>query len=144
MPERWWRLGQYWLPVLAWMTAIIVAPYFILLPLPVGDEAGPALRFELVRFGIHVAEYGILALLLIRALGARLSGNPVLRAALEWRTVWLVLFVTILYGTVDEVQQGFAPNRQPSLWDLLGDGAGGVLALVGIALTHRWRAQRTA
>ena len=142
MPKPWWRFGQYWLPVLAWMTAIIVAPYFILLPLPVEDEAGPALRFELARFTIHVTEYAVLALLLARALHTGQVANPVRRDALGWRTVWLVLFIVVLYGAIDEIQQGFAPNRQPSLWDLLGDAAGGALALAGIVLTHRRQRSR--
>ncbi len=137
-------VARHWLPVLTWMMAIVIVPYFILLPLPVGDEAGPALRFELVRFTIHAAEYAILALLLVRALNTGQVANPVPRVALGWRTVWLVLFIVVLYGAIDELQQGLAPNRQPSPWDLSADAAGGVLALVGLSLTYRRRSRPTA
>ena len=142
MPKPWWRFGQYWLPVLVWMTAIIVAPYFIFLPLPVGDEAGPALRFELVRFSIHVTEYAVLCVLLIRAFAAGPAGNPSTRIDLRSKAIWLALAITIAFGAADEIQQGFAPNRQPSLWDLFGDASGGALVLAGIVLTHRRQRSR--
>ena len=142
MENPWWSFVRSWLPVVVWMTAIIVAPYFIFLPLPVGDEAGPALRFELVRFSIHVAEYAVLALLLARGLDAAQSSNPIPHVAPNWRVVWLALTITVAFGAADEIQQGFAPNRQPSLGDLLGDAAGGALALAGFLLTRRRQRSR--
>ena len=111
------------------MTAIIILPRFLFLPMPAGPDA-PA-RFELVRFGIHVFEYSILALLLFRALAARSPSR--------FPTLWLALGLTLSFGIADEVQQGFTPNRQPSMLDVVSDAAGAAVAATALALLHRKR-----
>jgi VanZ family protein len=65
----------------------------------------------------HLTEYGILAVLWLRAFGTR----P--RAA-----QWTVLLAT-LYAVVDEARQGLAPNRTPAVTDVLIDATGALLAV---------------
>jgi VanZ family protein len=74
----------------------------------------------LIRKMGHVVEYGILAALWLRALT---PGRPPGRAAL-----WAVILATG-YAAVDEVRQAFAPNRSPSVADVLLDGAAAWLAV---------------
>ena len=72
----------------------------------------------------HAVEFGVLALLLHRAI--RPSN------ALGRRPLWAaVLLLTIAYGATDEGHQSFVPGRVPSWGDLAYDSLGG---LVGVTL----------
>jgi VanZ family protein len=64
---------------------------------------------------MHMAEYGVLAALLLRA-----TGKPALS-----------LLIAGLYGVSDEVHQYFVPGRSSSVYDAIADvaGAGLVCAL---------------
>ena len=134
----------YWLPALSWMAAIVILPRFLGSSLPSPRSAVD----ELIRSGIHVVEYGILALLLYRALreqrslGAREPGPPgdCTSAPLYLRSsapYILAFLIASLYAAFDEVQQGFIPNRQPSFLDFLADSLGCLLALAGITVVLR-------
>ncbi len=125
------RLARFG-PPLAWMAVIallsggvlgadetgsLLFPLFArLLP-----GAGPGLLHALhvvVRKLGHVGEYGILAVLWLRAL------DPRPRAA-----VWAIVLAA-LYAVTDEVHQSFVPSRTGSPLDVGVDAAG---ALVGVA-----------
>lgn len=41
----------------------------------------------------------------------------------------LVLFLVVLYGISDEFHQSFIPGRQPDLFDIVADMAGGIVAI---------------
>lgn len=51
-----------------------------------------------------------------------------------WKTIFIVFFITILYGALDEFHQSFVPGRDMSVWDWLADmvGAGGGISLLFI------------
>ncbi len=51
----------------------------------------------------------------------------------------VVLTVTILYGISDEFHQSFVPGRQPSWYDVLADGLGGLLGVLAVALQTQRR-----
>jgi VanZ family protein len=69
----------------------------------------------------HAAVFGILALFFA------LSFKEKKREAFGKRVLTVTL-LAILYGFSDELHQYFVPGRNPSLWDLCADGAGGFLA----------------
>jgi VanZ family protein len=108
------RVLSAWLPVVAWAGLI-----FTLSSIPdLGTGLG---TWDLVlRKLAHAAEYAVLGVLLLRAIG-----RPGAAFALA-----------TLYAATDEIHQAFVRGRQASLLDLAIDAAG---AAVGIALaTRRW------
>jgi len=72
----------------------------------------------------HVAAYGVLGVLMARALAAG-------RGVLGIREMLLAAALSTLYGVSDEVHQAFVPERTPDIrdaaCDLVGSVAGAVL-----------------
>lgn len=106
-----------WVAVAAWMAGIFALSAQSRLP------GLPAPFFDLLlkKTG-HFLEYGVLALLLRRAL------EPYPGA---WGWSWLL---AVLYACSDEWHQSFVPGRNPSPWDVVIDGAGAATALVVMRL----------
>lgn len=69
---------------------------------------------------VHLILYGVLAVLLFRAL-------TVNRAA-RWSTVAIVVAFATLYGISDELHQSFVPGRSATVLDVVVDGIGAALA----------------
>lgn len=94
-----------------------------------------------LRKSAHFIEYAILAYLWFRAL--RRDNEQ------RWNWKWfaIALGVTIVWASVDELQQGFiSRHRTGSAWDVLLDTSGGLTALMliyVIFLTKRIRQVRT-
>lgn len=70
----------------------------------------------------HMAVYCLLALTVFWAFGDRLPARYPRLVPL------LVILISTAYGVTDEFHQSFVPNRTPSVFDVLADGAGAVLA----------------
>lgn len=51
--------------------------------------------------------------------------------------ILMAFLIAALYAIFGEAQQGFIPNRQPSLLDFLADSLGSLLAQAGIAVMRR-------
>ena len=113
----------YWLPVLLYLTVMIVVsaqPYL-----------KPPLEFPNSDKLMHVLEYFGLGLLVARALRATMRIHLPLVAAL------LALSFGIVVGTGEEYFQSFIPGRVSSPFDLLADTVGLMLAqLVYLAFTR--------
>ena len=111
-----------WLPVLAWMGLIFYLSSQPDFPLP---DTG---WFDLViSSGAHAFVFGVLALLLARALGDR-------------PYAWLAAFgLAMLYALSDEFHQTFVPGRVADPWDLLFDALG---AAAGVGLWAWWQRAR--
>jgi VanZ family protein len=76
----------------------------------------------------HMTVYGVLALLLKRALGFHSVARP-----------WLwALIGAVLYGLSDEFHQSFVPGRAAEFFDIAVDTVGACLALAGARL---WEAR---
>jgi VanZ family protein len=108
-----------WAPVVAWaglVFALSAQPDLRFLP----DDA---LDFAVRKVG-HAGVFGILALLLWRALATTTSRHP----AFAW-----ALALTILYAVTDELHQGVVNGRHASPVDVGVDAFGAVIA-VGVAL----------
>lgn len=99
-----------WLPVLLWYALIFglsSIPHLEITHEPVGNF--------LTRKAAHLAEYAILALLLLRAQNYRQPRRA-------------VLFSTVL-GITDEIHQAFVPSRTPLLTDVIFDLGGSILGV---------------
>ena len=75
--------------------------------------------------GVHFLEYAVLAVLLAHALRGTWWNARVLLVFFG------AAFATTLWGAIDEIHQGFVPNRVPDVGDLIADSIG---ALFGAAL----------
>lgn len=111
---RWISL---WAPVALWAGLIF---YISSIPdhRPAGTTGVPEL---LSRKVAHVVEYGILALLVARAL-----------TGIGWaiRRVWAVgLLACVLFAVSDEVHQSFVPGRFGKVRDVALDSLGAALAI---------------
>jgi len=100
-------------------------------------SAQPNLRFVpdegldfVVRKAGHMAVFGILALLLWRAVAATTA----------WRrpSAW-ALALTVLYAATDELHQGFVAGRHPSALDVGIDATGALIAVVAVGLIRSRR-----
>ena len=110
-----------WLPVALLMVAI-----FTLSGISIQDD-----QLEIFRFQdkmIHLVEFGILGLLMVRAV---YLGGSRSRAA-----YWWCIGLAILYGALDELHQYYVPGRTMELADLTADGLG-VFLLAWAYLAYR-------
>jgi VanZ family protein len=80
-----------------------------------------------VRKSAHVCEYGVLGALLFRAF----RGDSTVRWQVRW--AFYALASTALWALLDEFHQTFTRSREGSIWDVLLDSCGALLALTLIA-----------
>jgi VanZ family protein len=106
------RALSLWLPVVAWAALI-----FTLSSIP---DLGTGLGGWdlLLRKLAHAAEYAVLGLLLLRALGRELPA----------------VAIGIAYAVTDEVHQSFVEGRHGAVYDVLVDAAG---VLIGVYVVRR-------
>lgn len=127
--RRWPRLAArwlwYWLPVLIWMALILSMSGQSDLPVRQNPRTGEVIKttFTMAKIA-HVVEYGVLALLLCRALAGSLAA---LRAAPAVVAIVAALAATA-FGVADEWWQSFTPTREPRATDVLLDGTAAVVA----------------
>ena len=130
-----------WGPVLLWMAVILAlssrSDFRSAAPTPVAESQGV---FFAVSKVVHVVEYGVLALLLLRALRGGGSGWCL---PLGLAVVVSVL-VAGLFGALDELRQSFVPNRSPRLADIALDTASALVAALLAAGVIRLRHARLA
>ncbi len=120
------RVVLAWLPAVAYMTLIWV--------LSSGPVNLPIDRFPFKDKGVHVVEYGTLAVLGAYAIRHTWPGLGLLRALL-----WAAL-LTFCWGFSDELHQAFVPGRDSSVFDLLADAVGAFVGISCFALVARlWR-----
>ena len=123
--------GADWLALVAWAPAIAWAGLIFALSAQPGLRFAPdeGLDFVVRKLG-HMAVFGILALLLWRALAATTA----------WRRPWAWAFaLTTVYALTDELHQAFVATRHPSLVDVGIDAAGALIALVAAAIVRSRR-----
>jgi VanZ family protein len=106
------RRFAHWGPVVLWAAVI-----FALSSIP-SLSSGLGAWDEVLRKGAHLAEYAVLGVLLMRALGREIPA----------------LVVGIAYAVTDEVHQHFVSGRHASPFDVAFDACGLALGLL-IALS---------
>jgi VanZ family protein len=149
-----------WLPVAAWMTAVFIASTDafsaghtsrIIIPLLRWLSHGRLSMHQmegihfLIRKCAHLTEYGLLAILVWRAMNragrVRDSG---MSAPEIWRTLGLALLICVPYAASDEFHQSFVPSRSSSVRDVAIDAVGAMIGLGIIALAHRRQGEAQA
>lgn len=127
------RLCWAWLPVLVWMALILWLSSRSELPMRTNPQTGEAIRttFTMAKLA-HVFEYGVLALLLLRAL---MSSHGGLTLGFGTATVVTVIAAG-LFGGLDELRQSMTPTREPRFADVALDTAS---ALAACLLVGGWR-----
>jgi VanZ family protein len=115
--------AAYWGPVALCMLAI----FYFSAQGSLGQMSGPPL-FQAARKSAHVFEFGLLALLLGRALIFTWRGAALTRALVS--RAWLAgVVLSSLYATTDEFHQSFVPHREGRIQDVLLDTLSAVAAL---------------
>lgn len=84
-----------------------------------------------IRKAAHVVEYGILALLCIRAWRLSYGWS-------RWSTALASVAVVVAVAAVDEWRQAQSSDRMGATSDVLLDTLGGVSALAGAHFATRW------
>lgn len=108
----------YWLPVLLLMTTI-----FILSSRERISVADTYIENFTIFKTLHILEYGLLYLLIFRAMFKTFSKKVALQ------TIFIIsIFIAILYGASDEIHQTFVPTRQGSIRDVFIDTIGILIA----------------
>ena len=105
------RVLVAWVPAvltmaLIWSVSSMSAPEFPVHSFPFRDK------------GVHAVLYAGLAFLVAHACLRTFEGRARIRIAL------VALFVTVMWGFLDEVHQAFVPGRSADLLDLAADAAG--------------------
>jgi len=110
---------NYWLPVFFWCLIIFSFSSF-------STPSTSAIYWQdfIVKKLAHIVEYGILALLLYRALRAYEIDKT--------KAVILSILFAGLYGLTDEFHQSFTPGREPRIRDVAFDTIGASLAMLVI------------
>ncbi len=103
----------YWVPPVVYMVLIFLLSS---MPLP---RALP--EFVFADKFYHTIEYGILSILVLRALWISMPDR-----GLRFLFVSAVIFSTF-YGLTDELHQYFVPGRFSSIYDVMADGIGSLI-----------------
>ena len=120
-----WQLC-IWGPAAAWVGLVTVLSH----------QSRPPVPLHIPDWVIHGAEFGVLALLLCRAVWH--AGHRATPA-----TAALVIGACALFGALDELHQGFVPGRDMSLKDGLADAAGAAVAgSADLLIRRRFAARR--
>jgi VanZ family protein len=107
-------------PVFFWMGLI-----FLLSAQPDFPRTSTGWLDQFLSVGAHMLLFGVLAVLLARALGTR------------HRALAIAFALTMVYALSDEFHQGYVPGRHPDALDLLWDALGGALGLCLFAQLRR-------
>ncbi len=144
------RRWIYWGPAATWMVLIFLGSTGALADSRTSRFLAPVLRWlfpgiaevtvERLVFAIrkcaHMAEYGLLAVLVLMGLNGAFRFLP---REWCWRRAGLAFGICVLYAVSDEIHQAFEPERYGSPVDVLIDTAGAAVALLALWLAWRWQ-----
>lgn len=104
--------------------------------LPWMSPAGVDAAVFYLRKTAHLTEYGLLALLLWRALRQPIRNDP---RPWSWSLARLAVLLAAVYAASDEFHQSFVPAREGRVHDVVIDTTGAMAALLLLWLIGRWR-----
>ncbi|MCC6349241.1 MAG: VanZ family protein [Candidatus Eisenbacteria bacterium] len=116
---------RYWLPVAAYVSLIFV--------LSAQPNLRPPFHFQNSDKLSHLLEYGVLGVLLARAMRATLRPRSWLL------TTMLTMALGLGIGAGDEFFQSFVPGRDSTVFDWLADGTGITFAQLAYLAAARER-----
>ena len=111
-----------WLPVILWAGMI-----FFLSSIPDLRSGLPNIFDLILRKIAHSGEFGVLAILIMRAISSLKQQH---NRKLSFNVILIVIIIVILYAISDELHQGFVPGRVTSPIDALIDSFGAIIGLV--------------
>lgn len=114
---------RYWLPLFAYAVAILVVSLCFRGPADLVKAVGDK--------PLHALEYGLLAVLALRALGYGMGLD------MRWAAIGSLLLV-IGFGLIDEFAQSFNPARSSDPLDVAADVSGGVIGTAAYLLLRHW------
>ncbi len=140
---------KYFLPVIIWMGLIFGGSTDLGAPRNTSRLIGPILRWLnpnvtdvtinrvqfIVRKCGHAAEYGILCLLIWRAIRSK---SPTAARPWNWRDARLAILFSACYASTDEFHQYFVVSREASLRDVLIDTGGAIASMFLLWEMGRW------
>jgi VanZ family protein len=112
-----WELKDYIKLIPAIMFASLIF-YLSSLPSPVPPEAAEAVKVFDINTLLHIAEYAVLTFLIAFGLFSKIKN-------------YNIIIIGILYAASDEIHQHFVPTRYFDLLDVVADGIGVVIGLIG-------------
>jgi VanZ family protein len=110
--------------VMAWVSVVVWAGFIFYLSSIPSLNSGWGIWDLVARKMAHITEFGILTVLVARALRKTVQ---------NWLVTRVLVFsavAALLYAVSDEIHQSFVPGRGPSLGDVLIDGCGIMLAVL--------------
>jgi len=119
----WIRNYLPWVLLLVYWPALFVLTHLPKLP-PTGVYGGDKVA--------HFASYLVLTVLFWLARYGKC------KPSLGRREIYIVLFLMVCYGAVDELSQQWVPNRVADWLDWLADSAGVVIGLAGVLVLRKW------
>jgi VanZ family protein len=111
--------AKYILPLILWMAVIFVSS-------SVPQDVFPKVNSWIWAKLVHVVYFGVLALLVQRTL----LGQEKYHLLLRYVQLISILFA-VFYGASDEIHQLFTPGRHAQVTDVLIDGFGASLFILG-------------
>lgn len=107
---------NFWAPPVIWASLI-----FFFSSLTVTPTSEIYWQDFVIKKTAHLIEYGIFAALLYRAL--RMEG------VVKSKAIFWAIFISVIYGILDEFHQSFTPGREPRVRDVFFDTIGGILGV---------------
>lgn len=122
------KLTKFWIPPILWALIIFTFSSF-----PTIETTDFFLWDFLIKKSAHLFEYGVLAILLYRALlNYDVNTN---------KALFFAILIAGLYGVSDEFHQSFIPGRGPAVRDVIIDIIG---ATIGVLLTRKYSKSKLA
>ena len=106
-------------------TSRFIEPFLRWLIPNISPEAVAKAHFFIRKAG-HLSEYGVLGLMLWRALRQTRLGAS---GKTPWKTAVAALVLSVAYAATDEFHQSFVPTRTASVRDVMIDTSGSLLSL---------------
>ena len=128
-PSNRWLQMKYWIPVFLYCGIIVY----------LSSQSYPSRHFPSFVFGlsdklVHGVEYGLLGILLYRAL--QHTSHTIGRMS-------LAIICAVGFGISDEIHQWFVPHRHADMWDVLADAVGAIVFIfVWVFLSKMYRSFR--
>jgi len=99
---------------------------------PIPEILGEELLHTFIRKMAHFTVYFVLGVLVYRATH---EGGE-----MEWKRVWMPLFICMAYAASDEFHQLYVPGRSGQVTDVLIDSSGALLGILTTRTIQNWRA----